>query len=188
MRWPSSDLAKNTLSNTKCLPVWGKGKNLTLNDYMLYIAGMKKRIHKLAETLVRIITKSVENEKKPRNFGIPELLHASEIHMVMHIGDNPGMHVSELARIAGVTRGAVSQQVSKLERKGLVTKADDPENSLKTVPVLTNKGKVAYYAHARHHEEIDEELFNFVNRLTDDEFALIEKFLNHLDKMTGRLR
>lgn len=149
---------------------------------------MEKRIYKLAQTLVRVINKAVENEKKPRHFGIPELLHASEIHMVMHIGDNPGMHVSELARIAGVTRGAVSQLVSKLEKKGLVTKTEDPENSLKTVPVLTNKGNVAYYAHAQRHEEMDKDLFNFVNQLTDGQFSLVEEFLNHLEKMADRRR
>jgi DNA-binding MarR family transcriptional regulator len=149
---------------------------------------MEKRIVQLAAILVRVFNKFSENEKKPRYFGVPELMHASEIHMVMHIGDNPGVHVSELARIAGVTRGAVSQLVGKLEKKGLITKTEDPENSLKTVPVLTNKGKVAYYAHARRHEEIDEELFDFLNRLTDAEFSLVEAFLNHLDKMADRLR
>jgi DNA-binding MarR family transcriptional regulator len=149
---------------------------------------MKNRIDKLAETLVRVLNKFNTNEKKARYFGVAELMNASEIHMVMHIGDNPGVHISELARIAGVTRGAVSQFVSKLEKKGLVTKEEDPESILKTVPVLTNKGKVAYYAHARHHEDLDKELFEFVNRLTDDEFTLIENFLNHLDKMADRLR
>ena len=149
---------------------------------------MQRRLLKLAQTLVRVINKSVENEKKARDFGVPELMHASEIHMVMHIGDNPGVHVSELARIAGVTRGAVSQLVSKLEKKGLATKTGDPQNSLKTVPVLTNKGKVAYYAHARRHAEMNQELFDFFNRLTDTEFALIEDFLSHLDKMADRLR
>lgn len=149
---------------------------------------MKKRVQKLSQSLLRVINKVVENEKKPRHFGISELLHASEIHMVMNIYDNPGMHVSELARIAGVTRGAVSQIVSKLEKKDLVTKTEDPENRLKTVPVLTSKGKVAYYAHAQHHEEIDKDLFAFINRLTDDQFTLIESFVLHLEKMDTRLR
>jgi DNA-binding MarR family transcriptional regulator len=149
---------------------------------------MNERIQKIAGILTRVLTKSVANEKKPRHFGVPELLHASEIHMVMHIGDNPGVHMSELARIAGVTRGAVSQLVSKLEKKELVTKAEDPGNSLKTVPVLTNKGKIAYYAHARRHEEVNKELFEFADRLTDAEFHLIETFLNHLDRMADRLQ
>jgi DNA-binding MarR family transcriptional regulator len=108
--------------------------------------------------------------------------------MVMHIGDNPGIHMAELSRIAGVTRGAVSQMVSKLEKKGLVTKAGDPENGLKTVPVLTNKGKVAYFAHAQRHEEVNKELFDFVGRLTEAEFALIEEFLNQLEKMADSLQ
>ena len=154
---------------------------------MLYVLSMDKRVYRLIQTLVRVLSKTTENEKKARHFGVPELLHASEIHMVMHIGDNPGVHVSELARIAGVTRGAVSQLVGKLEKKGLVTKTESPENSLKKVPVLTNKGNVAYYAHAQHHEEMDKELLEFVAQLDKDQFALIESFLIHLEKMADRL-
>ncbi len=142
----------------------------------------------MAGTLARVFTKYTENEKKPRYFGVPEMMYASEIHMVMHIGDNPGVHMSELARIAGVTRGAVSQLVSKLEKKGLVTKAEDPANNLRTVPMLTNKGHVAYYTHARRHEEMNEELYDFINRLSDTQLSLIEEFLGQLDKMTDQLR
>ena len=150
------------------------------------LTDMEKRFQKMGNTLVRVINKAVVNEKKPRHFGVPELLHASEIHMVMHIGDNSGVHISELARLCGITRGAVSQLVAKLEKKGLVAKTEDPQNSLKTVPILTNKGKVAYYAHAQHHEEMDQDLFNFINRLDENQFTLIEDFLNHLEKMADR--
>ncbi len=136
--------------------------------------------------LIRVLNKSASNEKKPRHFGVDEELHASEIHMVMLIGDNPGVHGAELARISGVTRGAISQIVSKLEKKGLVKKVEDSENSLKKVPVLTNKGKVAYYAHEQYHEELDGDLYNYVKQLTDEQVAVIENFLLELEKMADR--
>ncbi len=149
---------------------------------------MEKRIVKLSRMLLRVFNKFAQNEKKPRRFGVDELLHASEIHMVMLIGDNPGGHGAELARIAGVTRGAVSQLIAKLEKKGLVQKIDDTENGLKKVPVLTNKGKVAYYAHERYHEEMDGDLYDYVARLTDEQLVVIENFLLELEKMADRLR
>jgi hypothetical protein len=52
--------------------------------------------------------------------------------------------------------------------------------------MLTNKGKVAYFAHAQHHEEMDKELFDFVHNLTDTQLSLIEDFLACLEKMADR--
>ena len=147
---------------------------------------MDKRPQKLAEILLRVFNKFARNEKKPRCFGVDELLHPSEIHMVMLIGDNPGVHGAELARVAGVTRGAISQIVAKLEKKGLVQKVEAPENSLKKVPVLTNKGKVAYYAHEQYHEEMDRDLYEYINRLTDEQVTVIKNFLQELEKMADR--
>jgi DNA-binding MarR family transcriptional regulator len=154
----------------------------------LYIKPVDQRTQKLAERLLRVLNKFVQNEKKPRRFGVDELLHPSEIHMVMLIGDNPGVHGAELARIAGVTRGAISQILAKLEKKGLVQKIEDPANSLKKVPALTNKGKVAYYAHEHYHEEMDADLYAYVNRLTDAQVTDIENFLRELEKMVDRRR
>ena len=144
---------------------------------------MDQRAIKISETLLRVINKIFRNEKAPKHYGIDVLLHPSEIHMVMFIGNNKGTHLSELARIVGVTRGAVSQVVAKLEKKGLVEKAEDPENNLKTVPVLTNKGQVAYWNHERMHEEVDAELFTFIEKLSEKEIGVIENFLRHLEKM-----
>ncbi len=149
---------------------------------------METRIARLAATLLRVFNKFAQNEKKPRCFGVDELLHPSEIHVVMLIGDNPGVHGSELARIAGVTRGAISQLITKLEKKGLVTKTEDLRNSLKRIPALTNKGKVAYYAHAQYHEEMDGDLYAYVQQLTDEHVTVIENFLHEIEKMADRRR
>ena len=154
----------------------------------LYIIAMDMRTKKLAELLLRVLNKIARNEKKPRHFGVDELLHTSEIHMVMLIGDNPGVHGAELARVAGVTRGAISQIVAKLEKKGLVKKVEDPGSGLRKVPVLTNKGKVAYYAHEQYHEEMDQDLYAYVNQLTDEQVAAIENFLHELGKVADRRR
>lgn len=140
----------------------------------------------LGETMLRVFNKFARNEKKARYYGVDGLLHPSEIHMVMLIGNNPGVHVSELARSAGVTRGAVSQVVAKLGKKGLIKKMGDPEHSLKMVPELTNKGKVAYYAHEQYHEEIDGELYEYARHLTDAQVAVIEDFLVNIEKMADK--
>ena len=135
---------------------------------------------------MRVFNKFARNEKKVRKYGVDVLLHPSEIHTVMLIGNNAGQHVSELARIAGVTRGAISQVVAKLEKKGLIKKIEDPENSLKTIPSLTNKGWVTYWAHEQFHEELDADLYEYLKDLTDTEIAAIESFLLNMEKMADK--
>ena len=97
----------------------------------------------MGETFVRVLNKTIENQKRPRKYGLEELLYQSEIHTIMLIGKNKGLGVTELAAKAGITKGAISQMVNKLETKGLIKKYTNPENNAKVVVELTNKGKVA---------------------------------------------
>lgn len=147
---------------------------------------MDNRITHLGRTLLRVFDKFSRNEEKPHHFGVDVPLHPSEIHMVMLIGDHSGQHVSELARIAGVTRGAVSQAIAKLGKKGLVNRTAAPDNGLKIVPSLTIKGRVAYWAHEKYHEETDADLHDYVKHLTDEQVAVIEDFLRNMETMVDR--
>ncbi len=147
---------------------------------------MDEHFTRLSEALIRVMNKVVRNEKTPRKFGVDALLYPSEIHMIMFIGNNEGVHMSELARIVGVTRGAVSQSVTKLEEKGLARKSGDPDNHLKAVPVLTQKGRVAYLAHEQHHKQMDNELYKYMKQLSKKDLKLIEGFLTHLENMVDK--
>ena len=115
---------------------------------------MKDRIEILSETLLRILNKLLENQKRPRYYGLKELLYPAEMHLISLIGDNPGLGVTELAHKGGVTKGAISQIAQKLVKKRLITKMSDPDNGTRVLFELTNKGKVAFYSHERMHEEV----------------------------------
>ena len=66
-------------------------------------------------------------------------LYHSEIHTIMAIGDHEGVYLSELARMTGVTRGAISQMISRLDEKGLVRKEADQEKQSENQVVLVFK-------------------------------------------------
>ena len=149
---------------------------------------MNDKVEILTEAFIRVMNKFMDNQKRPRKYGGDELLYPSEIHTIMMIGNNEGIHVSELARIAGVTKGAVSQIVGKLAKKGLVRKVEDPGNASKILLELTNKGKVAFYSHERMHEEMDAPLFEYLRKLTDKEMQVMLDMLSKLEKMADRLR
>ena len=149
---------------------------------------MNDKVEILTEAFIRVMNKVMDNQKRPRKYGSDELLYPSEIHTIMMIGNNEGIHVSELARIAGVTKGAVSQIVGKLAKKGLARKLEDPGNASKILLELTNKGKVAFYSHERMHEEMDAPLFEYLRKLTDKEMQVMLDILSKLEKMADRLK
>jgi DNA-binding MarR family transcriptional regulator len=136
----------------------------------------------VGDVLLRIFTKYVENQKTPRHYGLEELLYPAEVHLLTLIGRNPESGVTDLARKGGVTKGAISQMAHRLIDKELITKERDPDMGTRVVFELTNKGKIAFYSHQRMHDEIDRELFAFVDGLRPAHFKTVEQFLELIEQ------
>lgn len=144
---------------------------------------MDQRVKDITTHFFRILNKVIEHQKQPVHYAIDEPLYHSEIHTIMAIGDREGLYMSELARLQGVTRGAVSQMVVRLENKGLVQREADPANGLKVRLSLTAKGKKAHTAHELRHQEVDKELLAHVSQISDAEYRTIRDFLTRFEEM-----
>lgn len=136
---------------------------------------------KISYMLLRVVWKLFEVDKKTRYYGIDEQLFEAEIHMIKSIKENEGIHVTGLADKLGVTKGAVSQIIMKLERKGMIVKDKDVSNQSRLVLMLTPKGETAYVNHEKFHQEFD----NFVNEIlkneSEDKKAFLKNFLDLLE-------
>ena len=127
-------------------------------------------------------------EKTPRSFGTDEMLSASEIHLIEMIGDyEENCSVTELAKSRGITKGAVSQCLKKLEKKGLSFKVDDPNNMSKCIVKLTSKGKTAYYAHRYWHEKIDGGFEEYCKNLEEDKISFLVEFMERVEDFLRRI-
>lgn len=142
---------------------------------------MAERSEQIGELLTRVLAKYLENQKKPRRYGLKVLLYPSEILLLMLIGRYPEAGVTELAERGGVTKGAISQMVQKLENKRLIARVHDPSNRKRIAFRLTSQGYTAFYNHEKISDETDSELVAFLNSLTDAEADLITRFLHHLE-------
>ncbi|MBI9077297.1 MAG: winged helix-turn-helix transcriptional regulator [Desulfatibacillum sp.] len=129
---------------------------------------------------VRVIKTWQALEKQPRKFGLDVDLHSSEIHLVEAVGHNEDMCVTDLADLMGVTKGAVSQTLKKLENKRLVAKIPDPANSSRVLVQLTAKGKVAFYAHQHWHETMDGGFKEYLFGMPQDKLIFLDEFLDKL--------
>ncbi len=125
-------------------------------------------------------------DNSPKKFGTDSLLTQSEIHLVEIIGNNPGSSVSDLARMLEITRGAVSQNLKKLESKNITYKEVDAANYSRSVVSLTSKGIVAYNAHKNWHARLDGGFISYLENLEDTEIDVIRSFLEKLDDFLRR--
>jgi DNA-binding MarR family transcriptional regulator len=136
----------------------------------------------------RIVALAVQLDKVPRSFGTSELLTSSEIHLVEVIGDQQEtFSVTDLSKHLGITKGAVSQNLKKLENKGLTSKEDDPENLSRSIVKLTSKGKTAYYAHKHWHERIDDGYLAYYSQLERGKIDFLLEFMSKVEDFLSKI-
>ncbi|MFO1444025.1 MarR family transcriptional regulator [Bacillus sp. Bva_UNVM-123] len=113
-------------------------------------------------------------ERSPRTFGEAGMLTPSEIHTIDAIGLNGDVLMSQLANKLSITKGAVTQLVSKLEKKELVLRKAHPTDSRAILLTLTKKGEIAFQEHQAMHQQFYRKLSQ---QLEAHEIAVFEKGL-----------
>jgi DNA-binding MarR family transcriptional regulator len=136
----------------------------------------------ISQLLLNIIAGFYEKDAKVNYFDTDTLLYHSEIHMVRFIKENENLHLSAIARNLGVTRGAVSQMIMRLEKKGVVIKDSDPNNSRKIVLRLTPKGEMAYQGHKRNHDSYNAVVSKLLEKADQDNLDFLKDFLEKYEK------
>jgi len=140
-------------------------------------------IHGKFQSLLKL---TIALDRSPKRFGTDELLTHSEIHLIEIIGSNEGLSVTDIGKAMGVTKGAVSQNLKKLEDKQYTDKSPDPENRSRSIVGLTAKGWTAYWAHKHWHETMDGGFAQYINDLSDDELSIIIAFLERTEDFLQR--
>ncbi|MFS0723078.1 MarR family transcriptional regulator [Paenibacillus sp. 1P07SE] len=133
-----------------------------------------------SRSLGRLIMQLRRLERQPHTFGSAGTLSPSEIHTIDAIGIQAPILMSDLAARLGVTKGAITQLIQRLETKGLVSRTPHPEDARSTLLSLTPLGKEAYTAHeAVHHQFYD----RLRTQLSEQEIRAFEKSLAILNDM-----
>jgi DNA-binding MarR family transcriptional regulator len=130
---------------------------------------------RISYSLLKAIFMFMDIDKKTRYYGTDVPLFYAEIHLIKAIKENEGIHITGLAQYLEVTKGAVSQMLMKLEKKGFIVKEKDPGNQSRFLLKLTPKGETAHLNHMRLHQEFDE----IVNDILKDQDQAKIEFLQH---------
>ncbi len=138
---------------------------------------------KIRELFLSVVNKMNTLEKIPRHYGTDELLYASELTAIETLGYRPGMNVTEFADAHGITKGAVSQLMNKLEKKGLATRCKSPASQKEVLLKLTNKGEMVFHQHKLFELQFAEEFFKEFENMKPEQFDAIINFLEKIDRL-----
>ncbi|MBC2714220.1 MAG: MarR family transcriptional regulator [Desulfobacteraceae bacterium] len=134
----------------------------------------------LIEKFYQLMNKFNELENMPYDFGIGETMYPSEIHTIDAIGKNSGINVTELAKTLCITKGAVSQMITKLKNRGFINKVRSVDNDKEVLLILTDKGKKAFDGHEQFHNAMYVDLADY---LSDIEKKQIDWVKTAFDKV-----
>lgn len=104
-------------------------KNKRKNGYTLY---------QMADIVERMV--SMNSTNVPIDYGTGEQYNAVEVHTLSYIADYPGISASEIARDWNRTKGAVSQIIKKLEKRGLIYREKKVGNDKTVCLYVTEAG------------------------------------------------
>jgi DNA-binding MarR family transcriptional regulator len=135
---------------------------------------------------LRLVHKVNAMEKAPVEHGKEFRLYHSERHMLDKVGDDPGMNVTEFARAVGVTKGAISQVIRKLETKGLVRRYKKSRNEKEVFIELTSQGRDFYEERKRINKETIREISEELRLHSDDKVAFLLRMFHWFDMFLDR--
>jgi DNA-binding MarR family transcriptional regulator len=125
-------------------------------------------------------------EKRSR-FQFKEVtLYPSEIHLILLIHNERATNGTLMAERLGVSKGAISQTLSRLEKKGILVKTKDPymKNEL-TIDFLP-LGKAVLQHYLQRMEDLQRDIDIYLSKLTDANRDAIMAFLTHADEAMTR--
>ena len=124
------------------------------------------KFEKLMDLIHQVVSKMESIHAPTYDFGTGVPLYRSEIHTIQAIGHNKGINITELAEHLEITKGAVSQMINKLVRKGLVVKTRIGADARETVLGLTDLGLIGFRAHEQFHLD----MYKLVREYFGDQF------------------
>ena len=135
----------------------------------------------LLENSYRLINKYIQHSKTPKSYGTGDMLYMSEVHMIEVIGSYEGITTTKLAVALGITKGAVSQTVSKLEKKDMINKQPSTERTNEVFIYLSDKGRVVFENHRSMHSEMLNEINKLFDTMSEEGKQTIIAMINTID-------
>jgi len=142
---------------------------------------------KVAGQVRRVINRLIFLEKRSVfKHGILRL-YPSEIHLMQVLKETPDLNAGKMAQRLGISNGAVSQTLARLERKKLIIKTKDPALKNELTVTFTKSGKAAIQGFEKEQAPAIDAFSGYLSGLSDNDINVIESFLSHMEDLLKRL-
>ncbi len=142
---------------------------------------------KIAGQVRRVLNRSMVLEKRSIVHHEGLRLYPSEIHLLQVIREGADLSAGEMAKRLGISNGAVSQTLKRLEKKGVIYKTKDPALKNKLTATLTGTGEAALRRFATEQDTAMKAFSNYLSGLSAREGRVIEGFLDRLEQFLAKL-
>ena len=139
------------------------------------------------QQLDRVINKVLFMKKKSFFAFKGIKFYPSEIHLLLVIKEKTATNATAIAEELGVTKGAVSQTLTRLESKGVLTKTKDPYHKNELTLSFTPFGTAAFKHYRVQANRLLKKHERYLDRFTDQEKAVVERFLMEADSVLDEL-
>ena len=135
---------------------------------------VKKILHECTESAV-VVTGFLEKPRKYSQYD-EENLFMREVHFLVALGNDEQTTMSEMAERLNVTRGAVTQMATRLEKKGYVIRTKDQKDKRQTTVLLTKKGKALCAEHINYDQQEYCLVSELLSEFSDEDLVKIIRY------------
>ena len=161
-----------------------------INLDTIYISLEKLRKYLIENEIIILQMQRVINKllflKKRKHFQFHGVsLYPSEIHVMIVVDEACASNATKIAQTLGVTKGAVSQTLSRLEKKGVLFKTKDPYHKNELELTFTKLGVKALKYYKKQAEELFRQHERYLSRLSQKEKLIIHRFMSHMEALVN---
>ncbi len=161
---------------------------LTVQSLAPKLKNMEIKNESLVYQIERVINKFIFLEKK-RKFSFKGIdLYPSEIHLMFLVKEKQATNATKMAEKLGVTKGAVSQALSRLEKKKILIKTKDPYAKNELTVSFTPLGEQAVEEFWEMKNTLHKQYDYYLATLPDNECDIIQRFLTYLEELLSSLQ
>lgn len=115
-------------------------------------------------------------------------LYPSEIHLMEVISQGHAVNATFMAEKLGITKGAVSQTIARIEKKKIITKIKDPYHKNELTVSFTKLGKEALEYFNQQLSKKQKNYEDYLESLSKNDKTVIQEFLSKSEQFISNMK